>query len=263
MKIISARHAWPERKGFRLTRRKGHENWSFLHFWKPVQVLVNGELQQTRPNAVLIIKKGVPQELYSPDNELVHDWFHFDGEDVEEALSKAGLECDKLYYPKNCSFITELVQEIEGELFADEKNKDELVSNYLSVLLTILGRRIAAKDEEYAVDYQTQIDFKNLRNRVFSNLDRNWTINLMAEQVNLSESRFYAVYKAIFKTTPNQDLILARMDYAKRILSQNTTAAILDVALECGYSNEFHFIRQFKKHVGITPKQYALLYRNN
>ena len=83
----------------------------------------------------------------------------------------------------------------------------------------------------------------------------------MAEQINLSESRFYVLYKAIFKTTPNQDLIIARMDYAKRLLSQNNTMPIFDVALKCGYSNEFHFIRQFKKHVGITPKKYALLHR--
>ena len=60
-----------------------------------------------------------------------------------------------------------------------------------------------------------------LRNQVFSNLDKNWTIQHMAEQINLSESRFYVLYKSIFKTTPNQDLIVARMDYAKRLLRQN------------------------------------------
>lgn len=263
MKVISARHAWPERRGFNLIRKKGHENWSFLHFWKPVRIFVGGELVQTRPNAVLIIKKGVPQQIYSPDNDLIHDWFHFDGDGIEQILSDYGLECDKLYYPGSCSFITDLVQEIEGEIFASETFSDRLINSYVSVLFSLLARHLNSTEEDYAVDYQTQIDFKALRNRVFSNLEFNWTINAMAEQVNLSESRFYAVYKAIFKTTPNQDLILARMEYAKRILSQNTTVAILDVALECGYSNEFHFIRQFKKHVGMTPKQFALLYRNN
>jgi AraC family transcriptional regulator of arabinose operon len=80
----------------------------------------------------------------------------------------------------------------------------------------------------------------------------------MAEIVNLSESRFYVIYKTLFKTTPNQDLIVARMDYAKSLLAQNKNVAITDVAQECGYANEFHFIRIFKKNVGMTPKKYAM-----
>ena len=113
--------------------------------------------------------------------------------------------------------------------------------------------------EGFVVDYQTETEFNNLRTMVFSNLEREWSISNMAEIVNLSESRFYVLYKAVFKTTPNQDLIMARIDYAKRLLSQNRTIAILDVAQKCGYANEFHFIRIFKKNVGVTPKKYAIM----
>ena len=262
MKITSVRHAWPEKKGFNLYRHQGMPVYSFLHFWKPLQILVNGEMIHTKPNAVIIINKYVPQHFFSPDNDVIHDWFHFEGNDVEDLMVNAGLEFGKIYYPKNCSFISDIIQSIEGESFGEEKNHESIISSYTNILFSLLGRRASSSEEEYPVDYQTQMDFKALRSRIFSNLDRNWTILHMAEQVNLSESRFFVLYKAIFKTTPNQDLIIARMNYAKRLLSQNTTASVFDIALECGYSNEFHFIRQFKKHVGMTPKKYALLYRN-
>ncbi len=262
MKITSVRHAWPEKKGFNLSRPHGLDTLSFLHFWKPIYMLVNGEMILTKPNAVIIMDAKTPQHFYSPDVDVVHDWFHFEGDNASTILEEAGLAANKIYYPKNCTFITEIIQAIEGEFLGAEKGFERVTENLAVNLFTLLGRRAESDEEEYSVDYQTQMDFKALRSRIFSNLDKNWTILHMAEQVNLSESRFFVLYKAIFKTTPNQDLILARMDYAKRLLSQNTTASVFDVALECGYSNEFHFIRQFKKHVGLTPKKYALLYRN-
>jgi AraC family transcriptional regulator of arabinose operon len=262
MKVTSVRHAWPEKKGFNLIRPHGLNNYSFLHFWRPVFMLINGEKVLTKPNAVVIFDKNTPQHLHSPDVDVMHDWFHVEGDEIPSLLSEAGIETNKLYYPKNCSFITDIIQSIEGEFLGAEKDSEKIIENLIENLITLLGRRVESNEEEYSVDYQTQMDFNALRNRIFSNLDKNWTILHMAEQVNLSESRFYVLYKAIFKTTPNQDLILARMEYAKRILSQNASASVFDVALECGYSNEFHFIRQFKKHVGVTPKKYALLYRN-
>ena len=262
MEISRIRHAWPEKKGFNLFRQYGLNEYTFLHFWKPVHMLVDGKILVTEPNAVIIMDKNVPHHFYSPDTELIHDWFHFDGPDAADAVTDAGLEFGKIYYPKNCGFITDITKTLEAELFGAEKHYEKIISEYITILFRMINRRLDSVSSEYTIDYQTQIDFNMLRNQVFSNLDKNWTIQHMAEQINLSESRFYVLYKSIFKTTPNQDLIVARMDYAKRLLRQSNTMPIFDVALKCGYSNEFHFIRQFKKHVGITPKKYALLNRN-
>ena len=43
MEISRIRHAWPEKKGFNLYRRNGMDEYTFLHFWKPVYMLVDGE----------------------------------------------------------------------------------------------------------------------------------------------------------------------------------------------------------------------------
>lgn len=262
MKVYSARHAWPEKKGFNLIRVSGHEKWSFLHFWQPVFLLVDDKLVETKPNAVLIYKNGTPQQIFSPSGDFIHDWFHFDGDNVEEYLEDLGIAPNKIYYPKNCAFLTETIKEIEGELLGEAVFCNEIMDVLLKRMFMLLSRRIKTTEEEYAVDYHTHLEFNALRNCIFSNLNQSWTITKMAEKVNLSESRFYVLYKAIFKTTPNQDLILARMEFAKRMLSQNTTTSIVELALECGYNNEFHFIRQFKKYVGMSPRQYALMYRN-
>ena len=45
------------------------------------------------------------------------------------------------------------------------------------------------------------------------------------------------------------------IEKAKEILS-SSQATISQVAAMCGYDNEEHFMRQFKKNVGVTPTVY-------
>ena len=85
----------------------------------------------------------------------------------------------------------------------------------------------------------------------------------MAKDLGISESKFYTVYKSIFNVTPNRDLITARIEKAKRLIESSNGITVKNLARECGYLNEFHFIRIFKKTVGMTPKKYAIFIRNS
>ncbi len=256
--ITGIRHYWPEKKGFNLRRTIGLPEYTFLHLFGSVTLTVNGEAIHTEPHAVIILKPDTPYGIYSPDGDLIHDWFHFTGDDADTLISGAGLRYNTVYYPKTDSFITDTVKLMEKEYFGGEAFSDEISAAYTDILFKLIARALKPTASEISVDAGTEERFKKLRARIFSNLDRTWTVSDMAAEVNLSESRVYTLYKAIFSTTPNQDLILARMDLGKRLLSQENFLSVSDVASECGYTNEFHFIRQFKKHVGITPKQYAI-----
>ena len=79
----------------------------------------------------------------------------------------------------------------------------------------------------------------------------------MAERLNLSESRFYALYKSIFGISPTADIINARIYSAKNML-QFSNDKIEKIAAELGYKNTTHFIRQFKSSTGVTPSKYRL-----
>ncbi len=259
MQVTKARHAYPEKKGFSLARKNNMGEYILIHFHQPVRLTIGDATYNTKPNAFVVIDKNAPNKIESPERDLLHDWAHLTG-NVEESLASFDLKVNEVYYPQNAGFVSDIMSKIEGELFENETYKTEVVDALLSVLFALVSRNNAKKTDGFAVDYQTETDFKNLRTMVFSNLERDWSVAHMAETVNLSESRFYVLYKHIFKTTPNQDLVVARMEYAKRLLSQNRNVPVLDVAQKCGYSNEFHFIRTFKKNVGLTPKKYALLF---
>ncbi len=46
-----------------------------------------------------------------------------------------------------------------------------------------------------------------------------------------------------------------RVEMAKRMLQQ-PGLSIADVAFDCGFANQSHLGRIFKKHTGTTPKKY-------
>ena len=257
--VSRVRHAWPEKKGFILDRKNCAGDYIFIHFWQPVTLFVDGVEYKTEPNAVIFLDKDVANRIESLEHDLIHDFIHIKNDNFPNMLLDYQMQVNTIYYPQNCGFISDIVAKIEAEMFESDKFYKEVTANYLRILLARISRSLDKRPEGIVIDYKTESEFKNLRMMVFSNLERDWSISHMSEIVNMSESRFYVMYKAIFKTTPNQDLIMARMDLAKQLLSQNRNVAILDVAQKCGYSNEFHFIRIFKKNVGLTPKKYSLL----
>ena len=81
------------------------------------------------------------------------------------------------------------------------------------------------------------------------------TVAEAAERCSFSPSRFGVLYKAFFNVSFNQDLQEARIFHAKYLL-KSTNEPISAIAFACGYQNEYHFIRQFKKHTLTTPNKW-------
>ena len=57
--------------------------------------------------------------------------------------------------------------------------------------------------------------------------------------------------------TPNEYIIMTRVMKARSYLTEGIP--VLKICELVGYSDESHFIRTFKKIMGITPKQYSKL----
>jgi AraC family transcriptional regulator of arabinose operon len=50
-------------------------------------------------------------------------------------------------------------------------------------------------------------------------------------------------------------VIACKIPYAKTSLAA-TGGTVREIATLCGYENEEHFMRQFKREVGLTPTEY-------
>jgi AraC family transcriptional regulator of arabinose operon len=78
---------------------------------------------------------------------------------------------------------------------------------------------------------------------------------VFAEQLGISTSYFQHLYTTFFGVPFQSDLINLRMEYAQNLVTASNLT-MEQIAEICGYSNEVHFYRQFRRRTGMTPAEY-------
>ena len=88
-----------------------------------------------------------------------------------------------------------------------------------------------------------------------ANLHRELTLDELSQSVGLSRSHIFYLFKTETLPPPMQYLKALRMLTACELL-RTTDLTIKQVMLEVGIRDESHFVRDFKREYGMTPKQY-------
>lgn len=258
MLISRIRHDWPEKPGFLISRPKGHTQYTFLHFSTPIRFYINEQWIDASPGACIFYTPGTPQYFCS-DKEVVHNWMHTD-EALTPLLGRFDIPVNCILYPEQAQFISEIFQRIETEYFSEDPHKDVLMESYVTEFLIRFSRSIHGTPLHGYVSRSDATKLHDLRKEVLSKPEEKWTVAKMAQLVSLSPSRFHAVYKAIFGTSPMNDVIEARIRYGRSVLLSDETMTLPQIAERLGYNDQYHFIRQFKSICGQTPGQFR---RNN
>lgn len=83
----------------------------------------------------------------------------------------------------------------------------------------------------------------------------------LARLGNLSPFHFLRVFERDLGITPHAFLVQARVNRAKKLLAGPLRLA--DVAAECGFSDQSHLNRWFRRQFGITPGRYRNFVQNS
>lgn len=85
--------------------------------------------------------------------------------------------------------------------------------------------------------------------------DENFSIDILAEQMNMSRSNFYRKIKALSSMSPNDYLKTLRMVRAAELIQSGTR--ISEVAAQVGFTSSSYFAKCFKTQYGVLPKDYV------
>jgi AraC family transcriptional regulator len=88
-----------------------------------------------------------------------------------------------------------------------------------------------------------------------SNLSQDLSIADLAQVAGMSPYYFMRMFKKSMHVTPRQYIIQMRIDRAKELL-RSRELSIVDIALQCGFTNQSHFTNLFRQLTEITPKAY-------
>jgi transcriptional regulator GlxA family with amidase domain len=77
----------------------------------------------------------------------------------------------------------------------------------------------------------------------------------MAEQSGLSTSQLQRDFRKLFRMSPGEYVMRLRLQLARRQLIESNEPVNL-IASRCGFFDQSHFTRLFRKHTGLTPSHY-------
>lgn len=95
---------------------------------------------------------------------------------------------------------------------------------------------------------------------VEDNLDANLSMADMAAVANMSEFHFSRLFKESTGCTPYRYIVNRRVQRGRELLAK-TALPLPEVSERLGFGDQSHFTTVFRKHVGMTPKQFRDLCR--
>lgn len=232
--------------------KKGEKN-VFLLFLARTPVCIGGVIL---PENCLVIFDGTTEIVYSAAAEsLICDWILFDAEGNSEISDFAEIAYNTPIMHSDWQFVSDLIRNITTEYYSTNSRRIKIIDFMLKTLLVKAAEKKSHNETmQLAVDphYSNLIE---LREKIYRNPQMKWNVDSMAAEVSMSRSYFQHIYRDIFGTSCMTDVINGKIEKAKEILSE-TGCTVSQVAAMCGYDNEEHFMRQFKKIVGVTPTSY-------
>ena len=112
------------------------------------------------------------------------------------------------------------------------------------------------QDSELGMNQQDLQFMERLQQLVSDNMhDEDFSIDVLAEQMNMSRSSFYRKIKALTDMTPIEYLKKRRLEQAAQLLSQGIR--VTEVAGRVGFTSSSYFAKCFKARFGVLPKDYV------
>ena len=126
-------------------------------------------------------------------------------------------------------------------------------SLYISTLTQII-RLYARSRPEPVLLPKAESKIQLAKDLMLAEPEHDFSLNGLAEQVGLSPWHFLREFKRTVGLPPHSWLIQIRLHKAQRLLKQGHSIAL--TAQCCGFSDQSHFNRHFKRSLGVTPLQY-------
>ena len=217
---------------FRMSRPKGLPHFVLLVVRSHGSFDIGSEHFSVEPPQIIILAPHTPNYYGNPDGDYVNDWLHFDT-DEPKLIERLNAISNHPFSVEDTDIFSFCIHHILLELsFGQPDLKDENMRALFTFLFNSLSTAHASfKSRNYATPLENQL-----------------------KQLHL-EIYFQLIYKKLFGVSFQQDLILMRVTRARFNLS-TSNLSLSQIAEFCGYNNEVHFYRQFKKLTGVTPAYY-------
>jgi len=253
MEIKSCGYDYRHSAAFKIKRPYGSGDYVLLILRSPAYVILKNKKHFTEGNAVIIFNKGTPQLFGAANCEFINDWVHFECDNTDILhLKELGIEFDTILQLQNVNALSSLQKYLCFEKHSNNKNSSQSTAMYFNLIMLKISDMCEQKKVKNTAIYE---ELLTLRNDIFSYPQKNWSIEEVSKKLAISKSYLQHLYKMFFNTCIIKDITLSRIEHSKYLLF-STNYTICSISELCGYKNDVHFMRTFKRETGFTPTEY-------
>lgn len=217
---------------------------------------VRGLIMRVPADTLIIFDGKYPVEYSAEDCPLVCDWICFEAEKEQDFIASLELTYNRPVSLPNIKAVSELIRNIFDEFNAEGPRRTKTIDSLMRILLVKAGDlpevREGMPDRENEPHFEA---LSELRSKIYRSPEMKWNVDTMAAYAKMSRSYFQHLYHDTFGVSCIADVINGKIEKAKVLLGESDRT-VSQVASMCGYENEEHFMRQFKKNVGVTPTNF-------
>ena len=223
----------------------------------PMDLTLNGRTLTAASGDAVIIAEHTPFSFAPAEQTLFYDWVLFRQGGERSFYRSLQLPENKLLRFADTAFLSALLEQLCAEFYGANARRSDMLEYLLKVLLIRMAETGGPVAEQAAAERSDPhyADLVRLREKIYADPQEKWTVERLCAELNMSRSYFQLVYRETFGMTCIADVINCKMNLARELLT-STSYTVSHIAQLCGYDNEEHFMRQFKKHNGVTPTVY-------
>lgn len=165
------------------------------------------------------------------------------------------------YFFYNNIDLASTINKLIKECMSTSSIKDVVADLTLQELLIRVIQSQTIKSIDEGIKGQMNRSIFEVTEFIKLNLKENMNLKSLSDKACMSTASFYRFFKRELGMSPIEYILNEKIKFAKKLL-KNPNIQINEVCYLSGFEDANYFIRLFKKHEGITPKQYQLLYIN-
>jgi AraC-like DNA-binding protein len=162
------------------------------------------------------------------------------------------------YFFYNNTELAATLNKLIRECMSNSITKDALVDLALQELLIriVQTQTVQSIHAGKALDGNSAI--AAITDFIKANITTPINLKALSDKASMSTTSFYRYFKRELGMSPIEFILNEKIKHAKQLL-KNPGIQVNEVCFMSGFEDCNYFIRLFKKHEGITPKQYQLI----
>lgn len=171
-------------------------------------------------------------------------------------IASALLEYGNIFSGPDISIIQNLLNDIHIRASNDTSFNDIVLSGTIHYMLSLLYKSIDKKSTP------TLHKMYSCREYINEHYIEPLDLDYLAKKYYLSTCHFAREFKNEFGISPHEYILQIRFAVSKKLLA-TTKESVKEIAFECGFNSDVHYMNMFKKRFGITPTDFRKAYKKH